>query len=912
MASGGGGGGAAAWQPQEEGLREICGLLEQQMAPTSDDKSMIWQRLQQYSQFPDFNNYLAFIFAHAEGISVEVRQAAGLLLKNNIRSALKTTPPANQQYIKSELLPCMGAADRQIRSTAGTIISTFVQIGGIVGWPELLHALVKCLYSNDVNLMEGAMDALSKICEDVPQVLDSDIPGLSERPINAFLPRFLQLFQSPNTTLRKLSLSSVNEYIMLMPTVLYMSMDKYLQGLFILANDPAPEVRRLVCAAFVQLIEVRSTVLEPHLRNVIEYMLLVNKDSSDEVALEACEFWSAYCEAELPPENLREFLHILLSNMAYADDDESLLEAEEDGSLPDRDQDLKPRFHSSRFHGSEDVEDEDEDIVNVWNLRKCSAAALDLLSNVFGDEILPTLMPIVQAKLSATGDEAWKDREAAVLALGAIGEGCIDGLYPHLSQIIAFLIPLLDDKFPLIRSISCWTLSRFCKYIVQGTAHQEGHDQFEKILMGLLRRILDDNKRVQEAACSAFATLEEEAAEELAPRLDIILQHLMMAFGKYQRRNLRIVYDAIGTLADAVGRELNQPTYLEILMPPLIAKWQQLSNSDKDIFPLLECFTSIAQSYGRLTCSFIGTGYWIFAICSTSVSEVHNHHPDSTTSQVNPDPVVLASSTTASLHVDPVSAGAQYDKEFIVCCLDLLSGLAEGLGPGIESLVSQSNLRDLLLQCCMDDAYDIRQSAFALLGDLARVCPVHLHPRLAEFLETAAKQLNTPKLKETASVANNACWAIGELAIKVRKEISPVALTVVSCLVPILQHPEGLNKSLIENSAITLGRLAWVCPELVSPHMEHFMQSWCIALSMIRDDIEKEEAFRGLCAMVRANPTGALNSLVFMCKAIASWHEIRSEDLHNQVCQMLKNGAWEQCMSSLEPHVKDKLLKYQV
>ncbi|KAL0373186.1 UNVERIFIED_CONTAM: Transportin-1, partial [Sesamum calycinum] len=752
-------------------------------------------------------------------------------------------------------------------------------------WPELLHALVKCLDSNDVNLMEGAMDALSKICEDVPQVLDSDIPGLSERPINAFLPRFLQLFQSPNTTLRKLSLSSVNEYIMLMPTVLYMSMDKYLQGLFILANDPAPEVRRLVCAAFVQLIEVRSAVLEPHLRNVIEYMLLVNKDSSDEVALEACEFWSAYCEAELPPENLREFLPHFALKHAYADDDESLLEAEEDGSLPDRDQDLKPRFHSSRFHGSEDVEDEDEDIVNVWNLRKCSAAALDLLSNVFGDEILPTLMPIVQAKLSATGDEAWKDREAAVLALGAIGEGCISGLYPHLSQIIAFLIPLLDDKFPLIRSISCWTLSRFSKYIVQGTAHQEGHDQFEKILMGLLRRILDDNKRVQEAACSAFATLEEEAAEELAPRLDIILQHLMMAFGKYQRRNLRIVYDAIGTLADAVGRELNQPTYLEILMPPLIAKWQQLSNSDKDIFPLLECFTSIAQA--------LGTGFSQFA------APVYQR-------------CIIIIQTQQLAKVDPVSAGAQYDKEFIVCCLDLLSGLAEGLGPGIESLVSQSNLRDLLLQCCMDDAYDIRQSAFALLGDLARVCPVHLHPRLAEFLETAAKQLNTPKLKESASVANNACWAIGELAIKVRKEISPVALTVVSCLVPILQHPEGLNKSLIENSAITLGRLAWVCPELVSPHMEHFMQSWCIALSMIRDDIEKEEAFRGLCAMVRANPTRALNSLVFMCKAIASWHEIRSEDLHNQVCQMLKNGAWEQCMSSLEPHVKDKLLKYQV
>lgn len=28
---------------------------------------------------------------------------------------------------------------------------------------------------------------------------------------------------------------------------------------------------------------------------------------------------------------------------------------------------------------------------------------------------------------------------------------------------------------------------------------------------------------------------------------------------------------------------------------------------------------------------------------------------------------------------------------------------------------------------------------------------------------------NTPKLKETVSVANNACWAIGELAVKVCK-----------------------------------------------------------------------------------------------------------------------------------------------
>ncbi|XP_068661941.1 transportin-1-like isoform X2 [Aristolochia californica] len=873
---------SALWQPLDDGLREISVLLEQHISPNSDQQR-IWQQLQHYSQFPDFNNYLAFILARAQGQTVEIRQAAGLLLKNNLRTAYNSLAPANQQYIKSELLPCLGAADRHIRSTVGTVISVIVQQGRVFGWPELLQALVHCLDSNDLNHMEGAMDALSKICEDFPEELDSDVPGLAERPIDIFLPWFFQFFQSPHASLRKFSLNSVNQFIVVKPVALLRSMDQFLQGLFHLAHDPAPEVRKLVCTALVQLMEVCPSVLEPHLGNVIEYLLQANKDADDEVALEACEFWTTYCESEqLRPDRLREFLprliQVLLSNMVYGDDDESLVDAEEDESFPDRDQDIKPRFHASRFHGTDNTEEDDDDIINVWNLRKCSAAALDLLSNVFGDEILPNLVPLLQSQLAKSGDDAWKEREAAVLAFGAVGEGCIKGLYPHLPVIVAFLIPLLDDKFPLIRSITCWTISRYSKFVVEAIDDPKGHEQFDKILMGLLRRILDTNKRVQEAACSAFATLEEEAAEELAPRLEIILQHLLCAFGRYQKRNLRIVYDAIGTLADAVGGELNEPKYLDILMPPLIAKWQQLSNSDKDLFSLLECFTSIAQA--------LGPGFAQFA-----------------------EPVFLRCinliRTQLLAKVDPISAGVQYDKEFIVCSLDLLSGLAEGLGSGIERLVAPSDLRDLLLQCCLDDAADIRQSALALLGDLARWHSSAQH---------------STEIKEAVSVANNACWAIGELAVKVHQDVSPIVLTVISCLVPILQSAESLHKSLIENSAITIGRLGWVCPELVSPHMDHFMQSWCSALCMIRDDIEKEDAFHGLCAMVRVNPQGALSSLVYMCRAIASWHEIRSEDLYNEVCQvlngykqMLQNGAWEQCMSALEPLVKEKLLsKYQV
>lgn len=100
--------------------------------------------------------------------------------------------------------------------------------------------------------------------------------------------------------------------------------------------------------------------------------------------------------------------------------------------------------------------------------------------------------------------------------------------------------------------------------------------------------VLDNNKRVQEAGCSAFATLEEEAGRGLEPFLEPILRNLVFAFDKYQQKNLLILYDAVGTLADAVGPGLNNKVLVDILMPPLINRWQRLSDNDEDIIPLLE------------------------------------------------------------------------------------------------------------------------------------------------------------------------------------------------------------------------------------------------------------------------------------------------------------------------------------
>ena len=82
-------------------------------------------------------------------------------------------------------------------------------------------------------------------------------------------------------------------------------------------------------------------------------------------------------------------------------------------------------------------------------MRKCSAAGLDVLSTVFQEEMLPIVTPIVQQRLQ---EEDWRARESAILALGAIAEGCVMGLIPYLPQLVSMLLPRLEDPRPLVRS----------------------------------------------------------------------------------------------------------------------------------------------------------------------------------------------------------------------------------------------------------------------------------------------------------------------------------------------------------------------------------------------------------------------------------------------------------------------------
>nr|VZI04587.1 unnamed protein product [Spirometra erinaceieuropaei] len=853
------------WTPHEDGIKTVLELLHNSQSADTNVQRNVQVMLNDLNTRPDFVKYLMFVFSK-------------LTSESKILSYLDFFIAC----IKEECLSCMSDPLPMIRSTAGTLITTIVSIGGLQSWPEVLPKLIESLGSQDECLLQGTFDALKKICEDSKDALEDESLAAA---LQTLIPKFIQFFSHPRPKIRALSLSCANQFISNQSRVFLTHMDEYLQALFALAEDVDREVVKNVCSALVLLVEVRVDVLLPHMKNIIEYMLLRTQDPDEAIALEACEFWLSLSEIPLCFQVLSGYLDrlipVLIRGMKYSESDLALLsnDLENDSHVPDKECDIRPRFHKSKNRMQEDEEEDEDydDYVGNWTLRKCSAAAVDVLANVFHSEILQYLLPMTKEALLSTD---WELRESGILVLGAIAEGCMNDMVIYLPELCSFLIDALEDEKPLIRSITCWTLSRYAHWIVG-----QPHDQFLRPLIAeLLKRILDGNKRVQESACSAFATLEEEACMDLVPYLEHILRTLVHALSQYQHKNLIILYDAIGTLADSVGHHLNRKEYEDLLMPALFAKWNALKDDDKDLFPLLECLSSVATALGI---GFLPYCAPVFTRCLSLVEKTIQQ---------------------SMAHAAQPDLCEQPDKDFMVVSLDLLSGITEGLGNHIEPLVANSQVVPLLYQCAQDPQPDVRQSTFALIGDLTKVCFIHIKPQIGSFMNVLAQNLSS----ENISVCNNAIWAIGEICMQMGEEMQPYASLFIQPLVEIINR-QNAPKTLHENAAITIGRLGYVCPREISSFLPTFIRTWCLSLRNIRDNEEKDSAFRGICNMITLNPPGVLEDFLFFCDAVASWNNPK-EDLKQRFSSILQGfktqvgeEAWSKFWTQCPPMLRDRL-----
>ncbi|KAJ4302098.1 hypothetical protein N0V88_002234 [Collariella sp. IMI 366227] len=899
-----------AWQPNQESLQTLAVCLKDSLSGFNQAaQKQAESMLSQAKASPDINNYLAYIFSSPEppaGLAVApndwhtVRSAAALMLKNNVRADYKDIPEASLTLIK--LAVPLGIQDKnsQIRNLAGNIATEMIRRGGLYSWPELLQELLKLLSNEGGQIsneaQEGAIAAMAKICEDNTKLLEREHNG--QRPLN-----LIQATKSPLPRVRAQALTAINVFTPRKSQAMLNSIDDLLQHLFYLAEDPVSDVRRQVCRAFVRLVETRPDKLVPHLRGLVEYIISQQKNEDEDLACEAAEFWLSIGEHDDLWQNLEPYVQkiipVLLDCMVYSPEDIAMLGgASDDEDEEDKVQDIKPHAAPTARGGNEpgqeganaydklagmdedleegeigdsDEEGGDENPDEKWTLRKCSAAALDVFATDFGASVFNCILPYLQTNLK---HQDWPHREAAVLALGAVAEGCMDVVVPHLPELIPYLITLLEDPEPVVRTITCWTLGRYSAWAANLRDSAQKQTYFVPLMDGILRKMIDKNKKVQEAGASAMANLEEKAGKHLDPYCGPIIQQFVLCFSKYKDKNRWVLYDCVQTLAEHVGPTLARPEFCNQLMPALIDRWHKVPDQSREMFPLLECLSYVAIALGDAFTPFAEP---IFGRC---VNVIHQNLEQTMAANNNPE-------------------YDQPDKDFLVTSLDLLSAIIQALDDAKAVKLVQNSQPAFfeLLGFCMEDPTDeVQQSAYALLGDCSKFVFEQLKPFLPSILPILLKRLDLENILDeevegSFSVVNNACWSAGEISMQYGSGMAPFVPEVLQRCVEIISNP-GVPPGVSENAAIALGRLGLGNSELLAPHLSKFSEEFLKAMDEIDPSEEKATAFRGFSMVVAQNPQAMEKDLLRFFTAIARYRDLKLQnpikrDLHEVLQNVL-------------------------
>lgn len=841
-------------------------------------------------------NYLALIFSSPQ-YPENLRTHAGVNLKKKLSKIIFVpdgTPPKGISehqinHLKSCFLKSLSDSFKTIRSTGSNIISTIVSKTGYQVWEELIPDLISLLnYSDDAKI--GAFRCLYLICEDCVDELENS----ESNPLDTLVPVLIKYFEHPDLKWKIESIRVYSALLVSFPSAVLKNMSNFLNALTGLASIDNPSIRKHICSCFVILLD-RPKYFDQVFPNVVEYVLACSAHSDEMVAQEASKFWMTLSEVKaLVPwlSQLRPYLPrlvpLILKGTIYSEFERKM--KEEDSMAPSKESEINPStlYVGSKFHGDVDKNDEDDeeeeelidddDVLNeldeIWNLRKFSAQTLDYMSQHFGEEFLPHLLPHIENYLK--DGNPWYIRESGVLALGAVKKGCGNYMAKYLPHLIPYLMSIATNEGPTLRSVAIWSISKFSDWI----ADQKIED-IHSILKLYIVSMTDGNKKVQEASTSALCTLLESTGDIIAPFVGNIVDSLEKCLTLYKNKSLLIVFDAIGTLSESAPTQIANPNYVSKIIPKMLQIWQSMKMDDKRMFPLMSSLS--------VFCSNIGP-------CTEPYAQA----------------IVLKSAQMIQIYytlIQENNINRGEAKQFIVSALDLICGVINALPEKSAIMLANEEFFKMIHVCLTDKNNDVKQTALGLLGDMAKGGIQTLRVGLPKFMPIIVDNL----LSTSPGIAANASWSLMEISYSLKSEILQYLdiNVVIQSLTKILMNNKAAM-SVVENASVAVGILVGVCPLQILPHADSFFEAFCYSVSRVQHDEERDRAYRGLCEFIRHNNQLAVTYFPCVCDAAAFAKKISDETKSNlrnilSGVKMAAGVGWNQYFSQLDPNVRKAL-----
>lgn len=868
---------STSWTPDETSLVQLCSLLKGSMSPVQQERELAMDSLSLFQKQPEFLNYLCFILIEGSTNPLvshnctamelsQLRGSAGLLLKNTILAEIHGNMKHDVQYVKSNIVHGLynNNGDKLISNSTGIVITTlfttyFRQDRSDSAGVSMLLQLIELAQNGNI----GAIKALSKIMEDNGKFFQLEWQsnsGTMIKPIEFLIDNFLNIMISDlHIDIRSEAIKCINFAIGYQLQYSIMKIDEYLNNIFKLAEkENADNIRAQICIGFTTILEFRPDKLQDHLSGIVQFMLhLMETVTEETVAIEACEFLHEFTtNTNIPPHILQPYVNqiipVLLKKMVYNNDSILMYEAhnEDDALLEDKDEDIRPmaprivkkkanldnsknssneadREDNNNDDNDDDDDDNDDDddggdVDSRWTLRKCSAATLDVMTNILPRDVIEIAFPFLREHLNS---DQWVIREATILALGAMSDGIMKFFHDQLPTLIPFLVEKLTDQWAPVRKIVCWTLSRFSSWILND------HTEFLiPVLEPIVTTLLDKRKDVQESAISSVAIFIENCDSELIETL--LYSELLNSFDKcfqfYKKKNLIILYDAVGRFAEKV--ELDD-TGMQMILPHLINKWSTLSDNDKELWPLLECLSCVVASLGEKFTPMAPEVYTrAFRILSNCI-ELENK------SQIDPTIIVP-------------------EKDFTITSIDLIDGLVQGLGTNSQNLLFPNNdntMLKIMLECLNDPIHEVRQSTYALLGDIVTYYEPHvLNGTISQFIKFIGNEIMLNDDPDGIPSVINAIWSLGLISEKI--DLSAYLIDLTKILLELFTTTlQFVDLAILENIAITIGRMSLTHPEVFCTGtfaQDRVWNKWTDCISTVESLEERSSAYMGFIKVI--------------------------------------------------------------
>ncbi|KAI0070029.1 ARM repeat-containing protein [Panus rudis PR-1116 ss-1] len=244
----------------------------------------------------------------------------------------------------------------------------------------------------------------------------------------------------------------------------------------------------------------------------------------------------------------------------------------------------------------EEPEDIDEDAPSRSSLRIIDALATNLPPN----QVFPALRQLIQQYFSSP-DAA--QRRGAMLALGVVVEGCSEFMTPLMNEVWPIVEAGLRDPDASVRKASCVAVSCLCEWLeeecvakhqvlvpiimelVNDPATQRTActaldalleimnnviDQYLPLIMERLAGLLDTAPNpVKSVIIGAIGSAAHASREKFLPYFQPTMdrfKHFLVLTGEGEEQELRgITMDAVGTFAEAVGKEVFRPYFGDMM-----------------------------------------------------------------------------------------------------------------------------------------------------------------------------------------------------------------------------------------------------------------------------------------------------------------------------------------------------------